>query len=526
MSKVADVNTTSIAEAIRLGCQTMQSVFNADDDFIPFFRSVVYPDASLEFHAGHSESHVPGRHLNGLLNAEDAIGISVEEEAIQKHRKAAFFSFGGPVTLPLNRQTPDGPLVNFSPHNIREGLHGLYALVKYRDDDEARELSERCIAAIFELWSPENGWDPDRLRNLGLNYGATQGFIHGEARMLGPFVKLYRVTGYGPALELALACMEKATSEFFLEDGEYDLDRFITAHSHSITCVLSSLAQLAELLEDASLLQRVKLFFDNGLWKMRDQLGWSPEAALKENCDDGEMNNTGDILETALILGRHGFPEYLEDAERILRCHILPAQLRDVSFITDPPNPDSIDGLRDLANRHRGAFGFPAPYGHRSLGEGRHKMSFNIGGTVGSLCEAYRDVTRNDSVGHHVNLLFDHETDAIRIRSPYTHDRLEIELKKMGPLFVRMPTWLDHDSLKIEGALDDPVPANGFLLFARQPVGVPIRFDFPLSSRQLILGADLHVQPIRVELLGDAVAAMEDFAMDLTFFDPLDDRGD
>lgn len=173
--------------------------------------------------------------------------------------KQPFFSFGGPVTLPLNRQTPDGPIVNFSPHNIREGLHGLYALVKYRDDDDARELSERCIAAIFELWSPENGWDPDRLRNLGLNYGATQGFIHGEASMLDPLVKLYRVTGYGPALELALAYMEKATSEFFLEDGEYDLDCFITAHSHSITCVLSSLAQLAELLEDASLLHRVKL---------------------------------------------------------------------------------------------------------------------------------------------------------------------------------------------------------------------------------------------------------------------------
>ena len=131
MSKVADVNTTRIAEAIRLGCNTMQNVFSADDDFIPFFRSVVYPEAYLEFHAGQSESHVPGRHLNELLSAEDAIDISVDEEAIQKHRKAAFFAFGGPVTLPLNRQTPDGPLV------------------RYRDNDEDRELSERCI--IFEL---------------------------------------------------------------------------------------------------------------------------------------------------------------------------------------------------------------------------------------------------------------------------------------------------------------------------------------------------------------------------------------
>lgn len=30
--KVAQVNTTDIAAAIRLGCRTMQRVFNADDD--------------------------------------------------------------------------------------------------------------------------------------------------------------------------------------------------------------------------------------------------------------------------------------------------------------------------------------------------------------------------------------------------------------------------------------------------------------------------------------------------------------
>ena len=82
----------------------------------------------------------------------------------------------------------------------------------------------------------------------------------------------------------------------------------MTQHSHSITCTLSSLAQLADLLGDACLLRRVRAFFDNGLWKMRDKLGWSPERALMENCDDGEMNNTGDILETALLLGRHGGP--------------------------------------------------------------------------------------------------------------------------------------------------------------------------------------------------------------------------
>ena len=36
MTKLQDVNTTDIAGAIRLGCETMGNVFNADDNDVPF----------------------------------------------------------------------------------------------------------------------------------------------------------------------------------------------------------------------------------------------------------------------------------------------------------------------------------------------------------------------------------------------------------------------------------------------------------------------------------------------------------
>ena len=37
MSRVGDVDTNSMLAAIRLGCRTMQHVFNADDGLVPFF---------------------------------------------------------------------------------------------------------------------------------------------------------------------------------------------------------------------------------------------------------------------------------------------------------------------------------------------------------------------------------------------------------------------------------------------------------------------------------------------------------
>ena len=60
--KLRDVNTTDIGSAIRAGCRTMASVFNADDNDVPFFGSQVWPDPHMAFSSVHDESHVPGRH--------------------------------------------------------------------------------------------------------------------------------------------------------------------------------------------------------------------------------------------------------------------------------------------------------------------------------------------------------------------------------------------------------------------------------------------------------------------------------
>ena len=105
----------------------------------------------------------------------------------------------------------------------------------------------------------------------------------------------------------------------------------------------------------------VKAFYDNGLWEMRDETGWSREHAVGDDGrpDEGEMNNTGDILETALVLGRWGYTDYFHDAERILRCHLLPSQLRDISWVPTPDNPDGLDTLRDVSQAYTRRMGVP-----------------------------------------------------------------------------------------------------------------------------------------------------------------------
>ena len=123
-----------------------------------------------------------------------------------------------------------------------------------------------------------------------------------------------------------------------------------------------------------------------------------------------------------------------------------------MSWIAEPPNPEGVDGLRDVADRLTGSFGFPAPYGHEPVNIDMVKFNTDIVvGAVGSLCEAYREATRLGEDGHHVALLFDHETPYIRVESPYTHPSLGVTVKRRAPLFVRIPPWVDQDAISIRG---------------------------------------------------------------------------
>ena len=79
------VNTTDILSAIRLGCETMSRVFDERHNYSPYFGAYLRPTAFLKFSNTYSDAHVPGRHLNALLTAEDAGGVVIQESVIEKH---------------------------------------------------------------------------------------------------------------------------------------------------------------------------------------------------------------------------------------------------------------------------------------------------------------------------------------------------------------------------------------------------------------------------------------------------------
>ncbi len=512
MTRLGNVNTVDVRDAVQLACQTMTRGFNRHDSNHPFFSAFIRPAARLGWSGHYSDAHVPGRHLNALVAANEVMGVEIDGQAVRKHAAALFFSFSGEIPLPLNRATiaADKPTA-FLAHNLREGFHGLYALLQWDEDGRAFSLTRRAIDFINRNWDPVDGW---------LIQESPSGFmpnhvVSGAGRAIGPLVKIHNLTQYRPALDLAQKIAVK-TLDAFPPDGRFLNDRLGT-HVHSITSTMSSLAQLAEATGDHALLQRVATFYDHGLWQIRDEIGWAIESTLPQaNPDRGEVNTSGDILETALILGAQLDATYFGDAERILRCHVLPSQLRDISFVNGSAGvePASLP-QRSVAARLHGAWGFPAPYGHEPID--LQSVSFNldiVGGTVGSLCEFYRRAVVHDGVGGYTfNCLLDLEEPNLRLATPYVQDRLTIRLNEPGNLAVRVPNWFGADPVTFAGN-HNLRHESGYWLGDRLDY---LEMKLPLAEQEVVLRH--RTRDIRVKLAGDAVTSMEDHGADLTFFE-------
>ena len=141
-----------------------------------------------------------------------------------------------------------------------------------------------------------------------------------------------------------------------------------------------------------------------------------------------------------------------------------------------------------------------------------------VGGATASLCEAYRHVvTATPDGGQAVNLLFDHETDGIKIESPYPSGQLRITAKRPGPISVRIPPWADTATITVKGATS--TISDAAITIADPPDGTPISITLPLTEHEIDLPH--RSRTIRTRLRGDEVIAMENFGADLTFFPPL-----
>ena len=328
----------------------------------------------------------------------------------------------------------------------------LAALVR-KGHDSAGDVARRMVRTVLAAVDDEGVIDLAALPDCVASPYTRQS--HQEGRAVDSLVRLFRANGDEAAIELAARMTRFALDRCFTEAGR--LRPEAGTHGHSINAMVAGMADLALLTGDADMLLRVKAIYDVGLPSFNSSFGWSMEA-LNRHHTRGESNNTEDLLRAALLLGSCGWARYYEDAERILRSHLLPSQVNDVGDLPDDEVAGD-DARSCLASRLRGGFSFPTP-NDLLIDENAPLTTYDItSGAVDGLCEAHRATVTCKGGVPRVHLLFSGQASGVSVESALPREgKLRVNGQAESHAMVRLPSWADHRaaSVRIDGQSHSP----------------------------------------------------------------------
>ena len=524
--KYVKVNDTDILLAIRTGMNPMKQWYDKKHHDLPYFWNYINgPEYGNSHHRSYSCVHSTGRWLDALVNAQEITGDNVSEEIYKKLEYWAYAVFDNETRMMsnLNPDTFQWEKV-CDLHNLREAMYAFAALIRKNPENrKAKQAAEHLIDMVNRYTDFETGnWKNELYeQECGgvTECGASNDyevyrFSSTLGRYIGGLVRLYYVYPLEKALNQAIRLTDTAFRTVLLEDGAFDTDRF-ASHLHSTSSMISGIAMLGDLTGDMKILERVKAFMENGFYDTALEFGWCLENVNRPDDMVGEINNTGDYVEACLCLGRAGYTEFFDRADRMIRCHLLPSQLLDISFISNEENED--DSKRLMAERMQGAFGFPCPYGHEYAPGSL--ISFNwdiVGGGVSSLCWAYRNIVSEKNNILSVNLLFDYEDSRIAFESPYQHDgRMKLKLKNQKTVRILFPAGTKWSILF--GILEEKNIAflrkdNWVYLYGIEELEIPVEFE---SEKRDYL---FRQNKLQVCFCGNRITAMGSEGKRLCFF--------
>jgi hypothetical protein len=493
-----------LRDPIRLGVEHIyRGAINRKRGCLPLVRFGLSEKTPWARHEYWGSPHMVGRFLDALAVSAPILALPADEEAVAGLRQLLHQSLDNSTGFAFETLPDPQGRRTAAMHNCREVLLALTGLLRWRGCERSRELARRLVRAI-EAGTRETGTFPSTtLLETGWDASAPDQDHpnYNSGRLIGALVKYYRVTQDPVALDLAVRLADYNIAHTFTPEGE--LTGGAGTHLHSTEGTVTAIIDLGRLTHDAKYLDLGKRLYDVGLRPWRTSFGWAKESR-DGNPGRGEANNTGDFIEAALLLGQAGHRQYFDDAERFLRNGLLASQIVNTDWIAPPDGTADTDDYiySDVRERARGAFAFTTPNDYNSYNTDL------VGGAVQSLCEAWEATVTGDQAGQHVNLLFSRDTAALSLRSWLPEDgRIEVTARQPGPLFVRLPAWVDRAAVKmsVNGAEQAPrLLRHEVFLPALRPADQVV-LTFPQVRQQTTEAAAGYPEPYRLEWVGDTV---------------------
>src|SRR5919198_3695214 len=213
----------------------------------------------------------------------------------------------------------------------RGTLMGLISRYLYTSEERYLHLAERMVdgllrAAVLHpdgLLFPEGYYRPDGWRYHEPNLHPC--LEEYNAAVALPALRLYEITGYEPALALAagLTSLALRHTQGYLPDGQFrPASDNIASHFHTRSNFILSVLKLGLVLGRREYVAWARQSYEHARTWGTD-FGWFPEGLGMRH---GEICCTTDMIEIALMLGRHVDRRYYADAERFGRNNLLESQ--------------------------------------------------------------------------------------------------------------------------------------------------------------------------------------------------------
>jgi hypothetical protein len=397
----------------------------------------------------------------------------------------------------------------------RGTLMGLISRYLRTSDERYLELAHRQVDGMLRvavrhpdgLFFPEgyyrsDGWHTERT-------GIAAGIEENNAVVIVPAVRLYEVSGYEPALELAdgLARFALRHTTGYEADGSMQTPQggSLQVHVHTRTSFAMGMLKLGLALGRREYVAWARQSYASArAWGT--EFGWFPEGLGLRH---GEICCTTDMVEIALLLGQNVNRSYYADAECYGRNHLLESQFISLDRLLealerlpadeqDPPWDGRYSTCDDVAGRQVGAFA-----SRPAVNDGFHPdatwlMQCCSAAGTRALYDLWRYAieehgpTNGRRLSQAVHLRFSVETPHLTVVSHEPAEgRLDLTAKCASGLEVRLPRG-GAQALLVQGSQVRSLQASdGYVLFALGD-GERAELHYPLGewSRCYEVGRD------------------------------------
>lgn len=446
---------------------------------LPTFQVIVNEEykTRLTFHA---PCHNLGRWWDAMLRLENATGFTIPADIKAVMLKNLYKFFDNADDLCFTPPDLDKLYPIFYPHSFREQILALAALYSYWNNRWALEQGRRMLEKIRSILKPNGGWDFDRLnfhnhlvklrgkntvdssQYRGRTYYIGDPDVACGGRLIEGLVWFYRMTGVSLAMELADKLARFHFEHSTHSDGTLN-NELQPTHTHSYLNTLNGLLLFGLLTGQKKYVDTVAATYEVTVKQHVVKESGFASHDFQQDCLS-EVASPSDAAHIALWLGLNGYPQFLDDVERLVRSRLIPSQITQtpplkpledavaeaVSKNTLPPNEAaSILPLSDYANlndRMIGGFGCGIEHPNR----GNYVYTDVTAAVLHCLTHVYNHIAVRSDAGLKVCLHFDCDREDVRIISERAERaKVTITPKRLENLFIRIPGWTPLDTIKL-----------------------------------------------------------------------------